>query len=821
MSYLIVLRRRASLTALALLLLFPALAQNTGVLTGTVRDRNTQELLIGAAVGLEGTTLGTSTDVDGRFRLPNIPTGSYNVKVNLLGYEPATRFNVVVTSGNAGILNFELAPADTKLEEVQIVANRAIRVATAETPLSIQRLNTEEIKSNPGGNFDISRVVQALPGVGGGGTGGTAGFRNDIIIRGGAPNENVFYLDGIEIPIINHFATQGSAGGPAGILNVSFIEDVTLSTSAFDARYDNTLSSVLQFRQRDGNPDRFQGNLRTSATEVAGTVEGPITKNTTFLASARRSYLQALFTAIDLPIRPAYWDFQYKITTKLSAKTSITALGVGALDDFKVVVPKESSPEKADILNSTPTFNQKNYTVGFALRHLIPNGYFNVALSRTQLRNKIDLFENRQFDDESKRLLLTRSGEAETKLRLDVNRTVGRWRYAYGLVGQYIEFDSRFQSVIRRELRDGAGNVVVPGVNVRFQSDIQFARYGLFTQVSRTVGANDRLTVSAGLRADGNSFTTDGNNLLQTLSPRLSASYALTDRWNLNASVGRYYKIPPSTLLGFRDAAGTLVNKGNRYVGATHYVAGLEFIPAPATRFTVEGFWKQYDHYPVSVRNGISLANLGGDFTALGNEAVTSTGKGRAFGGEFFFQQKLTKNLFAVVSYTLFKSEFTGADGKYKPTAWDTRHLLSVLLGYKLGRGWEVGAKYRLAGGAPYTPWDMTASQQNFQALGQGILDYSRLNTQRLGTFQQFDFRVDKKINRRRLTLDFYLDVTNAFFLVQPSPAAYTFKRTDDGKEFITTDGQPLQPDGSNATPILLESTDALAIPTIGVIVEF
>ncbi|MCC2546592.1 TonB-dependent receptor [Hymenobacter sp. BT175] len=801
----------------------PGRGQSTGILSGTVRDRATQQLLPGVTVALEGTTLGTATDEEGRFRLTGIPTGSYNVRVSFIGYEVLLRSNVTITSGNANIVRFELTAAARQLGEVQVTASRAIRVATAETPLSVQRLNVEEIKSNPGGNFDISKVVQSLPGVGGGGTGGTAGFRNDIIIRGGAPNENVYYLDGIEVPVINHFQTQGSAGGPAGMLNVSFIEDVTLSSSAFEARYDNALSSVLQFRQRDGNPDRTQGNVRLSGTEVAGTLEGPLTKNTTYLASVRRSYLQLLFKAIDLPIRPNYWDAQFKVTTKLGPKTTLTALGLGALDHFEVAVPKESSPEKEYLLRNTPAIDQWNYTVGVALRQLISQGYLNVALSRTQLDNQVDLFEGgTSFSgDESRRVLLTRSGEAENKLRVDVNQTAGKWRYAYGASGQWIEFNSRYFNRLRRAVLNPDGSEQQPAVDVRFQSDLSFARFGLFAQVTRSLLPGDRLTLSAGLRTDGNSFTDGGANLLQTLSPRLSASYALAEKWNLNASVGRYYKIPPSTLLGFRDNGGRLVNQSADYIQSTHYVAGLEFLPAASTRFTVEGFYKKYGRYPVSVRNGISLANLGGDFAALGNEAVTSTGRGQAYGGEFFFQQKLTRNLFAVTSYTLFWSEFTGIDGRYKPSAWDTRHLASVLLGRKFGRGWEMGLKYRFAGGAPYTPYDLTASRQNYLTNGLGVLDYSRLNTERLGSFQQFDFRLDKRINLRRLTLDLYVDVQNAFVTSNPAPDSYTFQRTPDNTAFVTTDGQPLQPNGANAVPTLLDNSSSTVLPTIGFIVEF
>ncbi len=814
---------------LVLFLASNALAQSIGTVSGSVRDRKTQELLPGVTITLEGTTLGTASDGEGRFRLTGIPTGSYNLRATFIGYDPLLRANVQVNSGNANVLNLELNSGARQLGEVQVVANRAIRVATAETPLSVQRITTEEIKSNPGGNFDISKVIQTLPGVGGGGTGGTAGFRNDIIIRGGAPNENVYYLDGIEVPVINHFQTQGSAGGPAGILNVSFIEDVTLSTSAFNARYDNPLSAVLQFRQRDGNAERVQGNLRTSGTEVAGTLEGPLgrkdssdTARTTFLLSARRSYLQLLFKLLDLPIRPDYYDFQYKVTSKLSPKTTLTTLGIGAIDHFRVEVPSTSSPEKEIILRRNPTIAQWNYTVGANLRQLIHKGFVNVALSRTQLHNALDQFEGGPtVTDESKRVLLTRSTEIESKLRADVNGTAGRWQYSYGLMGQYVQYDNHFFNRVRRAVLDSAGQLVQPGVDVRFQTAINFFRFGAFGQLTRSFLDGDRLTLSAGLRTDGNSFTDDGRNLGRTLSPRVSASYALLPTVNLNASVGRYYKIPINTILGFRDDAGTLVNKNNRYIQSDHYVAGLEWLPGPATRLTLEGFYKKYSYYPVSVRDGISLANLGSNFTALGNEAVSSTGQGRAYGVEFFFQQKLTRKVFAVVSLTGFRSEFTGRDGVYKPSAWDSRFLASALLGRKFSRGWEMGFKYRAAGGSPYTPLNFAASQASYLATGQPVLDYGQLNTQRLGAFQQFDYRLDKRLNWQRFSLDLFLDVQNAFVLNNPGPADYSFQRLPDNSGFVTTDGQPIRNDGSNAVPLLLANDNRLVTPTIGFILEF
>ncbi len=800
-------------------------AQNLGLVTGSVKDKLTQETLIGATIKLEGTELGASTDVDGNFRLVGIAPKSYNITATYLGYTAQTRYNVVITSGNANQLNFELEPNNNSLGEVVVSENKSVRIASMETPLSIQNLSVEEIKSNPGGNFDISRVVQVLPGVGGvAGTGG--GFRNDLIIRGGGPSENVFYLDGVEIPVINHFTTQGAAGGPTGILNVSFIEDATLASSAFNARYDNTLSSVLQFRQRDGNPEGLQGNIRVGASETALTLEGPLGKKngkTTFLASARRSYLQLLFEAIGLPIRPDYWDFQYKITHKINSKTTFTALGVGAIDDFYFEAPKESTPENLYILSSVPSVNQWNYTQGFALKRLIDGGFWNLTFSRNMFDNKLDQFTDNsdgKQTNEAKRILGIQSQEIENKLRFDINKYVGAWKWSAGAVAQYVKYNNNSYLRLKPEVRDSAGNIVQAAISSRFQTAIDFMRFGLFGQLNRSF-LNERLGVSVGLRTDGNTFTDNGTDLLRTLSPRASISYAVAPKWKLNASAGRYFKMPLYTVLGYRDGTGNLVNQNQPYIQSDHLVAGVEWVPSRVLRFTMEGFYKKYEDYPVSAFNGISLANQGGGFGILGNEEVLAIGTGEAYGLELFAQQKLNKNLYFSGSYTLFWSKFSNKNGDLVASAWDNRHLLSGVAGYKFGRNWELGVKYRFQGGVPYTPLDLDASRRSYASIGTGVLDNTRLNSLRLGSFNQMDIRIDKKWNFKRVTLDVFIDVQNLLNTVNPAPPNYTFERSADGRTFVTTDNLPLRSDGSNAIPIILENTEGNLLPSIGLILEF
>ncbi len=807
----------SSLLTLVLVSTF-AFAQK-GTIRGSVSDKRAQFPVIGAVLTIETTAFGAVTDTDGSFSIREIPGGSYNLRVQASGYEPLMMYNVVVTSGNENILHIELESGrrDT-LKEVVVRKNPFSH--SIETPLSVQSLSAQEIKSNPGGNFDISRVIQAFPGVGGT-SGSVGGYRNDIIIRGGAPNENVYYIDGIEVPIINHFATQGSAGGPTGIINTSFIEDVNLYTGAFPAKYDNPLSGVMQMKMRDANPDKIQNNMRLSATEFAFSSEGPITDKISYEASIRRSYLQFLFKGLEIPIQPSYWDFQYKINYKINKKLTLYTIGIGAIDDFSFMTPKNLTPENVYILHSNPLNKQWSYTNGYGLKKLIKKGYWNLTFSRNMLVNQLDKYTDNQNPSEATRLLKTNSTEAETKLRFQVNKFDGIWSWSYGAMVQYDEFKNDLFAQLTTPVTDSTGNVIVPAVTVKSNTNLNFVRFGAHAQVAGDF-MQRKLNVSLGVRVDGNTFTNNGDNVINQLSPRLSASYKLLDNLNFNASVGRYFKIPTYTVLGFTSVSGVYLNQGSAYTQCDHIVGGLEYLPKwQGARFTLEAFSKNYSNYPVSMRDGISLANKGGDFAVLGNEQVTTNGQGRAYGAEFQFQQKLIKNLFVVLSYTYYKSEFTNFDGKYVPASWDNRHLLSFIGGYKFKRNYELGVKFRYQGGAPYTPFDLASSQVNYSTLGTGVLDNSQFNTLRLADFNSMDIRLDKKWNYKKWTLDLFFDVTNAYAAAQPSKPTFTFKRTADNKDFVTTDGKPLKADGSNGVPLILNNSSKVVVPSLGFIVEF
>jgi outer membrane receptor for ferrienterochelin and colicin len=495
----------------------------------------------------------------------------------------------------------------------------------------------------------------------------------------------------------------------------------------------------------------------------------------------------------------------------------LTTLGLAAIDEFRLAAPKEATPEKLFAINNNPLVNQWNYTLGISLKKLIQDGYWNLSLSRNTLDNQADRYEDNEKPSDASRTYQIRSNETENKLRFDVTKNSNNISLSYGLVAQYVQFDNAFFQVFRPALKDSAGNTLQNAIIFNTNTGVDFLRYGGFVQLGTRL-FDDRLAMSAGLRADANSFEASSQNPLDQLSPRISLSYALSNVWNFSASYGTYYRLPSYTQLAYTNNG--LTNPG-KYIRSNHYVAGFEFLPSSTTRFTFEGFYKGYKNYPVSILDEISLANKGIEFGAIGNEPIQQDGKGRAYGFEFFAQQKLTEKFFGVFSYTLYWSEFSGLDKKLKPASWDNRHLISATAGYKLPKNWELGIKFRYQGAAPYTPYNLAQSRLNYLTLGNGVFDYNQVNTLRLKAFHSGDLRLDKKWNYKKTTFDFYIDIQNFYSSKSTGSPQYNFKRKEDNSSFLSTNGKPVQLNGSNAIPYFLENAEGTLIPTIGFIIEF
>jgi hypothetical protein len=738
-------RQHLCLLAAGLLLSLSAQAQS-GIIKGQITDALSNEPIPFANVLLLDSDKGTTTDIDGKYEITGITPGLYDVRASYLGYGEQTEYEIQVTNAKPATVDFALSESSQNLEEVVVKASPFRK--TEESPLSLRTIGVAEIQRNPGGNRDISRVIQTLPGVT-----APSGFRNDLVIRGGAPNENRFYLDGVEVPNINHFATQGASGGPVGLINVNFIREVDFYSGAFPANRGNSLSSVLEFRQRDGRDDRMGGTFMLSATDIGLTLEGPIGDKVTYLLSARRSYLQLLFKAIGLPFLPTYNDFQAKIKYKIDKRNEITFIGLGAIDQFTLNLDANETEEQQFLLNQLPVSPQWNYTNGLVYKRYNDNGFFTFVLSRNMLNNESEKYFQNDDSSEDNLTLRYRSQEIENKFRAEHDLRLGDFKLNYGINYEYVKYNnSTFNRIFT-----GAGSQTI-----NFSSDLDLNRYGLFAQGSRKL-LQDRLVLSLGFRMDANDYSSDMSNLLEQFSPRFSLSYALTERLSFNFNTGRYYQLPPYTVLGYREQ-GRLVNRDNgiRYISNDHIVAGFEFNTASSSKISIEGYYKRYYDYPFLLRDSVALANLGGDFGVLGNEPVVPRADGRTYGMEVLFQQRLFKGFYGIASYTLGWSEFEDKDGNFVPSSWDARHITNVVLGKRFGKDWEVGVNWRFQSGLPFTPLsDASALVLNWDVNGRGIRDFGQLNTRRNMLSNTIDIRIDKKWFFEKWSLNLFLDVEN------------------------------------------------------------
>lgn len=786
---------------LAFLVIFWASSVAQGVIEGKVVDATNNEPIPFATILVEETDFGASTDFDGLFRIENLEAGLYNVRISCVVYETQQRFEIFVSNNREVYLDIELESATVALQGVTVKASPFSR--TEESPVSLRTIGADEIRRNPGGNRDISRVLQSLPGVS-----TSASFRNDIIIRGGAPNENRFYLDGIEVPNINHFATQGSSGGPVGLINVDFLREVDFYSSAFPSNRGNALSSVLELKMREGRKDRWGGTFTVGSSDVGLSLEGPLGENSSIFFSARRSYLQLLFEALALPFLPTYNDFQLKYKVKLDDKNEITVVGLGAVDQFELNLENDSTEEQQFILGALPVNEQWNYTIGAVYKHYNKDGFSLLAVSRNMLNNTAIKYQDNDESSPDNLILDYLSSEAENKLRFEHYLKMDDVKIRVGLNYEYARYTnstfSRFFSA------DG------PAFE-NYASVLNLHGYGVFAQTSGLLAAG-RLSWSAGMRMDGLNYGSAMSRPWDQFSPRLALSYKLAESWSLNANVGRYFQKPAYTVLGYRNEAGALVNKenGSSWIRADHYVAGVEYLNRTNTRITVEGFFKRYDNYPFLVRDSIALANLGADFGVIGDEPVLPIGEGRSYGAEFLIQQKMLKGFFGILAYTYVISEFKNGEGVFIPSSWDNRSIVSLTAGKRFPKNWELGVKFRYAGGLPYTPYDLEASAQiqTWEANGVGLLDFNRLNTLRLMSDHGLDVRLDKKWFFDKWSLNLYLDIENIYNYRAQLQPNLTVVRDENAEPVV---------DPENPESYLIKFLDNEAgtvLPTIGIVIN-
>ena len=750
-----------------------------------------------AAVVVEGNyTRGAATDSLGYFVIEKLQGGVARFEASSVGYTTVITPEYLI-SKSTPLIEIELEESLSTIEAVSVAPSPYAR--DIESPVSLRTVGIGDLERSAGANRDVARIVRTLPGV----AFSPIGYRNDLIVRGGGPSENTFYIDGVEIPNINHFATQGASGGPVSILNADLIHQVKFYTGAFPVDRGNALSSVMDISLRDGNPDKQRFKATLGASEVAFSGSGHFDSKATYLFSVRQSYLQLLFKLLGLPFLPNYIDAQAKVRVRPSESYEIIFLGLMGIDNMRLNL-NEKGESNEYILSYIPKIEQETFTVGATLKHFGGENIQTLSIGYSYLANRNKKYIDNDESSEDNLRLRLRSREGKATARLENRTLLGRWRLRAGAELSLRHFYTTSKQLLpsgERAYFDYKSYLVFTGCALFFSADYR--------------SSNEQLTASMGIRADASSYSSKMAILWRQLSPRASISYSLGKGFYVSGSTGLYYELPPLTSLGFRKN-GDLVNRALEYMRVFSSAVGAEYRLRESLAVSLEGFYKLYSQVPLSLSDNIPLTCKGNDYGVTSNEVLISTAQGRAYGAELSARWQIANKINLVGAFTLYWSEFrSNRHSPYIPSAWDNRWILNISGTYDFPHRWSIGAKLSAIGGAPYTPYDeeRTSLKSYWDAMGRAALDYSRYNDSRLKPFVQLDIRVDKVWEFQKWNLGVYIDLENVTFSEITLPDALL------STGVIKNPSAPLAEQRYELKKI--EQRNGTLIPTIGITAEF
>lgn len=739
-----------------LLLNFNLIAQEkTGSIVGNVIDRSTQKPLPGVTIRILNTQLGAISDQEGNFKINNVPLGIQAVQFTSLGYETYVNSNVSVTSGRPVNMDVQLSQTTIELEGAEVKASYFVK--KIETATSTQSLSSEEIRRAPGVQEDVVRATALLPGVN-----VTAAGRNDLIVRGGAPFENLFLVDNLEVSNINHFGSQGSTGGPLSIVNLDFVSNVEFSSGGFAANYGDKVSSLTNITLRNGNNEKFGGKVNLSATGFGLNVEGPVSDMGSYFFSVRRSYLDLLFNLAGFAFIPQYWDYQGKLHLKLDDSNIIDFISVSAVDEVKL-----NNEDRENILDNSQIAvpNQYQNFSGITWKHLLEKGFSTVTFGTDYTR-----FTTFQNDSNLTEIFRNDSKEGEFQLKTDFfyqfeNQTELRVGNQVKF-GAFLDYDILLPGYVRKDQF---------GVPQPFQTDTSFnaVKNGTYVNVTLPIG-NHKLT--AGGRMDYYSFTQDK----LFFSPRMSFIYFVNPTSSFALSAGRYYQSPSYIwLIGGSEELNPII--------ADQVVLGYDHTPLQDLKVQVEVYYKWYQNYPARVYRPMAVLapagfdNIRSDIP-YGLEPLNNKGIGFSRGAELFIQKKLSDiPVYGLFSLSYSETKFKSLDDEWRYGAFDSRWVMNLAAGWRINQLWEVSGKFRVATGVPTTPYIVSGEDA-------GSLDFSRYNQGgRLPLFHQLDVRVDKRWNWNNFTLITYLDIQNLYG--RENPSGLTYNPVTKEQEYSTNIG--------------------------------
>jgi hypothetical protein len=770
-------------------------------ITGEVIDKISRKPLAAATISIWKTKQYTITDSAGRFIFSDLPGGVYMISADLLGYKKYISYEIMLSIGNEYII-IELEEESIKLEQIVVRPEADPFKKIRESPLSQINIGIREIERNPGSNRDISKVISSFPGVS---TVTGNSERNDILVRGGSPSENKFFLEGVEIPTINHFSTQGSTGGVTGIIDAGLLRDADFYTGSFPVNKGNALSSVLDLRFKDGDLTGNTLKFTLGASEAGINSIGHISENTGYVASARISYLQFLFKALKLPFLPQFTDAQFKVKTRFKGNQELTFIGLGSIDDMSLNNDTGGIERNEYILAFLPVIKQNVFTLGAVYRIYDKSGYWNFIISNSYLQNRNTKYLNNEAASAGNLTLSLNSTENELKFRSEKVANISGLRI---ISGGGIELPSYSNKTYQKIF-------LATPVTIDYNQKLTFVKYSLFSSANY-ISPDEKFSLTLALRADGNSYSSKMSNPLTTISPRLSASYKITGTIALSASAGRSYQLPPYTVMGFADNTGQFVNKDINYSGANHFAAGLEFKKGSMLQLSAETFYKGYFNLLRSINDNIPISGKSIVYGSSGNEPAASDLKGKSYGAELSARVFLKNRFNFTGTGTFFRSFYTDHEtNKLKPQTWDNRIIFTSTAGYKFQNNYYAGIKFRYVGGTPYTPYDTEKSAlvQSWNASGKAYYDYSLFNSRRLPSFTQLDVRIDKEFYWQNFAFKLYIDIQNLLNNKYTNP------------DILLSTGTVANPDApSNEQSYIMkyiQNKSGTILPVIGISLEF
>ena len=739
--------------ALVLFAIVPLAAQDTAAVGG-VRGRvlDGADPVPGVSVCVLGSDRCAETDADGAFTLDNLRSGSYQLEISAPGRPAFASEPLEVRAGLDDQLEIALPQIDAV--EQAITVSESVYVAPSEVKTSGVLIQGSEIFRAAGALQDVSRYVNALPGV----ALGSNDFRNDIIVRGGSPLENLFIVDNVEIPNINTFANFASAGGITSILDANLIQDVTFLTGGYPAPFINRLSSVLQIAQKEGNRDEFGGRATLGFAGAGLVLDGPIKKQKgSWIVSARRSFLDIFSDDIGFGGVPKVYTFSSKALYDLSPKDRIWGVNITGIDSIRLGLTEDTELDE-DLSGFDIRYEGWRSASGFNWQRLFgANGVGLLGVSHSEARvdsTVKDLLRNGipdptipvedviaggpiTFQDNSR--------EGETTLKYDLT-LFGTPTGKVQAGGSYKIFNIRYDT--RSPLGYDGPFTVVPDVNpINLIRDFTAYQSGGYLQVSKDF--TQRLNVTFGGRADHYELLGETR-----FSPRVGASYRITEKISWRASYGQYFQQP-----FFQFISAFPQNQNLIPIRSEHYVTGFSYVASPSLRFTVEGYNKEYKDYPVSTDfPSLSLANVGDTFDVRDILfPMASAGRGRVRGIEFFVEKKFTTRWFGQANISYSKARHAGLDEVRRPGAFDYPLIANFVGGYRLGRKWELGARASYLDGRPFTPFNQELSTEQRR----GIFDLSRVNAERAKDYLRLDFRLDRTFTVNDKPLIVFLGLQN------------------------------------------------------------